>query len=133
MNRPTVLAATLLVLGAASVGAYLSQRRPGPALACPPDQVRLGPDGVATCGPGTLPPAAARLALGAKLDLNRATAAELAAIDGVGPVLADALVAARASRGRFGDWAEVDQVTGVGPARLAALQAATELGQPDAQ
>lgn len=127
-NRTAVLAAALLALGAASVAVWSFSTRPGPALDCPPGQVRLDAQGVATCGPGAEPGAAQKLALGARLSLNRASADELAAIDGVGPALARAIVEARAQRdGGFTSWEELDGVAGVGPARLAALQAAATL------
>jgi competence protein ComEA len=58
---------------------------------------------------------------GAVLDLNRATAAELQTVPGVGPVLAGRLIGRRDSLGRFRDWADVDAVPGVGPALLARL------------
>lgn len=127
-NRTAVLAAALGALGAASVGVWALATRPGPALDCPPSQVRLDENGVATCGPGAEPAAAQTLALGARLPLNRASAEELAAIDGVGPALARAIVEARARRdGGFASWDELDAVAGVGPARLSALQAAATL------
>ena len=55
---------------------------------------------------------------GAVLDLNRATVEELLALPGVGPVIAERIVALRASRGRFADVAELEEVPGVGPKSL---------------
>lgn len=54
----------------------------------------------------------------AVLDLNRATVEELVALPGVGPVIAERIVALRASRGRFADIAELEEVSGVGPKSL---------------
>jgi competence protein ComEA len=129
-NRTAVLAAALIALGAISVGAFFWLRRPGPALDCPPDRIRIGKDGAATCGEGAEPSAPQKLTAGAKLDLNRASEVDLAAIDGVGPALARAIVEARARQGGFKSWDEIDQVPGVGPARLEGLKAVATLGTP---
>lgn len=56
-----------------------------------------------------------------RVDLNRATEAELAALPRVGPVLARRLVERRLLVGRFGSFAQVDSVSGVGPAVLRIL------------
>jgi competence protein ComEA len=122
-NRTAVLAASAAALGAIALGAFWWQGREGPGLDCPPDQVRVGADGVASCGPGKEPSAPAKLTLGAKLDLNRASAEDLAAIDGVGPVLARAIIDARTALGGFKGWDDLDSVPGVGPARLETLKA----------
>lgn len=132
-SRTAVLALVVLALAAVSVALWWLRGRPPRKLDCPPEQVRLSADGVARCDPGgrgALPSAAARLTAGARLDLNRATADDLAAIDGVGPALARALVEARQQAGGFTDWDQVDQVAGVGAARLEGLKAATTLGPP---
>lgn len=126
-TRTAVLAASVMALGSVSVGLWLWRGQPGPKLDCPAEQVRLGPDGVATCGPGAELAAAAKLTVGAKLELNRATAEDLAAIDGVGPALARAIVEARTARGSFKVWEDLDTVPGVGPARLEALKAVATL------
>jgi competence protein ComEA len=61
--------------------------------------------------------------------LNRATAAELQRLTGVGPVLAARLAARRDSLGGFADWDAVDAVPGVGPALLARLKQQAVLQQ----
>ena len=63
---------------------------------------------------GPVPPASPA----AVLDLNRATVEELVALPGVGPVIAERIVALRASRGRFADVAELRDVPGVGSKSL---------------
>ncbi|MBJ6762851.1 helix-hairpin-helix domain-containing protein [Myxococcaceae bacterium JPH2] len=98
------------------------------SLECASADVRLTSDGVATCGPGEVPTGGQALALGRKLDLNRALESELARLPGVGSRLARSLVEARAARGGFTDWTQVDAVAGVGPARLETLRAVTDLG-----
>jgi competence protein ComEA len=60
-------------------------------------------------------------AAAARLDLNRASEAELAGLPRVGPVLARRLVERRRLTGRFGSFAQVDSVSGVGPAVLRIL------------
>lgn len=60
-----------------------------------------------------------RLLLGMALDVNRATAAELALVPGLSPRLAAELVADRERRGPFSAVEEVERVRGIGPARLA--------------
>ncbi len=73
---------------------------------------------------------AARLVYGLKLDLNRASAAELAELDGIGPSLAQAIIEHRERRGGFSSLAQLEEVPGIGPARLATLSAAVEVVQP---
>lgn len=55
-------------------------------------------------------------------DINYISTADLQKVRGVGPVLADRLVARRDSIGRFRSWEQVDEVAGVGPAMLARLR-----------
>ena len=102
--------AALLLLGAAAV--HLRALNPGPA--DPPGLARA-----AASGNGL-----ARLALGGRLDLNRATAVELDQLPGVGPVTAHAIVSARSRAGRF---ASVDEAVAASGARSAgALRRWTE-------
>lgn len=55
---------------------------------------------------------------GERIDPNRATAAELDRLPGVGPAVADRIVAWRSERGRFRTLADLDSVPGVGPKLL---------------
>lgn len=59
---------------------------------------------------------------GAQVDLNAATAAELEALPGIGPVLADRIVAWRTEHGPFADVESLEDVPGIGPALLAGLR-----------
>jgi competence protein ComEA len=68
--------------------------------------------GGAADGPAAVP--------GGKLNLNTATAAELDALPGVGPVLAQRIVDHRAQR-PFSSVDQLDDVPGIGPARAAEL------------
>lgn len=56
------------------------------------------------------------------LDINRATAAELERLPGVGPALARRIIAHRDSVGAFDTVDQLDRVRGIGPALLAKLR-----------
>jgi competence protein ComEA len=56
--------------------------------------------------------------LGRPVDLNRATAGDLAAVPGIGPGLAADVVREREERGPFGSPDALRRVRGIGPARL---------------
>jgi competence ComEA-like helix-hairpin-helix protein len=71
-----------------------------------------------------------RRLVGARLDLNHASAADLALIDGIGPRLAAVLVAQRRRLGAFVKLDQLRQIRGIGPAKSAALRGAVQLG-PD--
>lgn len=95
---------------------------PGPAIASSPHRgLTATPD--AARRPRLARPIAAspsgRPDAGAPLDLNRATAAELTGLPGIGPVLADRIVAYRDSVGGFRGVEDLVAVKGIGPATLA--------------
>lgn len=56
------------------------------------------------------------------ISLNRATAADLEALPGVGPVLADRIISFREQNGRFETVEDLLEVPGIGEAKLAALR-----------
>lgn len=56
------------------------------------------------------------------VDLNTATAGDLEQLPGVGPSTADAIVDDRTRNGPFASVDDLDRVTGIGPAKLAALR-----------
>ncbi len=126
-GRPRAVAVVAAVAVAAGVAGYFAWPSAKPALDCPADEVRLGPGGVARCGPGAPLPAAMKRTLGIPLDLNTASADDLALLPGVGPSLAKAIVSERTRRGGFKTWDEVDTVPGVGPARIETLKAEVEI------
>ncbi|MBN2360817.1 MAG: helix-hairpin-helix domain-containing protein [Deltaproteobacteria bacterium] len=72
----------------------------------------------------------AAVLLGLPLDVNRATARELAEVPGVSPALASAIVAERSSRGSFSSLDELQHVAGLGPRRLARLARYLSAGDP---
>jgi competence protein ComEA len=57
----------------------------------------------------------------APVHLNSATLEQLETLDGIGPSLAQRIIDYRAEHGGFRSLDELDQVSGIGPARMAAL------------
>ena len=64
------------------------------------------------------------------IDLDRATAEELVALPGIGPVLAARIVENRKRFGPFRSVAALERVRGIGPARIAAIEAALRPSRP---
>jgi len=58
------------------------------------------------------------MTLGLALDLNTATAADLDALPGIGPALAQRIVDYRAAHGPFKKIDDLEQVSGIGPKKL---------------
>lgn len=124
----------MVLLGLIGIGAAAALYRPSSEEPpCSPDELRFVDAGVgpplATCGPEGERPAGALLAMGGKLDLNRATEDDLMLLPGVGRGLARTIVKARSEHGRFRSWDEVDEVPGVGAGKMELLQAHAELRQ----
>jgi competence protein ComEA len=67
-------------------------------------------------GPAFAPGAAARQRY--RIDVNAADAGELAALPGVGPLLAERIADDRAARGAFASIDDLGRVPGIGPARI---------------
>ncbi len=132
MSRPRAVAIALAISLALAVAWWWRWPSSEAALPCDVDLVHLDDAGVARCADGAALPAAQALTIGRKLDLNSAGADELEAIPGLGGRAARALVAARAERGIFQSWDEVDRVPGIGPGRLGLLQKVSELRGFDA-
>lgn len=68
-------------------------------------------------------------AIALQVDINSADANELSLLPGIGPVLADRIIA---HRERFGPFHRVDdlaEVPGIGPKKLAAVRSAAVVGQ----
>jgi competence protein ComEA len=59
---------------------------------------------------------------GAPVSLNTATEAQLETLDGVGPATAAKIIAYRREHGGFRSVADLTQVSGIGPKKLAALK-----------
>ena len=82
--------------------------------------------GASTTGRGTRapppapPPVVLKRATG-PIPVNTATAAQLASLPGIGPALAERIVARRSEHGPYRDLAALDSVPGIGPALLARI------------
>jgi competence ComEA-like helix-hairpin-helix protein len=117
---PAERRALLLVLALGVAGHLI---RAGGAAAPPPAVALFDPatDGDPLAHRDRARALAAPLGPTGRIDVNRATAAELGRLPGVGPALAGRIVADREQRGAFGGMAQLDRVTGIGPAMLARL------------
>ena len=122
---------------AVGVGGFVRWQGPTkrPALPCASSEIRRDwVDGasVARCMPADAgEPLSSKWAqaVGQQLDLNQIDEAALAQVPGVGAKLAHAVVETRVRLAGFRDWDQVDAVAGVGPAKLATLQARMRIGQ----
>jgi competence protein ComEA len=81
---------------------------------------RVGDPPAATVTPGA--PAAGETAPAGPTNLNTASQAELETLPGIGPVLAQAIIAERERRGGFRSVNELRDVRGIGDARFAELE-----------
>lgn len=87
------------------------------------EQVLVGVGGNPVSGAGAAAaPASGPGAPGGAINLNKATVAELDALPGVGPVMAQAIVDWRTENGGFTDVAQLNDVSGIGDARYAQLK-----------
>ncbi len=88
------------------------------------EQVAVGVPGVsptpAVAGTSTMP--ASSTGAGGAVDLNTATLEQLDALPGVGPVLAQHILDWRAAHGRFDSIDQLQEVSGIGPSKFAALR-----------
>lgn len=69
-----------------------------------------------------VPGAAPGVAAGGLLDLNAATAQDFDALPGIGPVLADRIVAWRTEHGRFASVDQLREVSGIGESKYQSLK-----------
>jgi competence ComEA-like helix-hairpin-helix protein len=83
-----------------------------PPVPARPAPARVAPPPVAAPEPAPIKP----------VDVNRAAVAELAALPGVGPGLAQRIVEERERRGRFDSPEALRYVLGMGPKKLAAIR-----------
>lgn len=97
----------------------------------PPAPLLASPRGEATPLSRTAPPKTAGVndAPPRPLDLNRATAAELARLPGVGPGLAQRILDERERRGGFDSPEALRRIVGLGPKKLAALRGLVTVGE----
>jgi competence ComEA-like helix-hairpin-helix protein len=74
------------------------------------------------------PPTAGSTSAGARIDLNRATEAELQSLPGIGPAIAARIVQYRSEHGPFREWTALEEVSGIGPRLRERLQSAARIG-----
>lgn len=124
MSRDDARAALLLALLAAlGVGARLLL---APGAAAPGDVHLAVTRSIDSGAANTVAEQAARLsrplAPGERIDIDRASAAELARLPRIGPALSARIVADRSEHGPFGSLEELDRVSGIGPKLLEAIR-----------
>jgi competence protein ComEA len=114
--------AVLLVLGLAALGQGLRLWIGRPD--APPGGIELFDGGIPSA-PGAHRDSSVTLArplrLGERVDLDRASAAEIARLPRIGPRLARTIVANREAHGPFGSLVALDRVPGIGPGLLQAI------------
>jgi competence protein ComEA len=107
----------------AAAGGMLPEADPGSvnlaAVVADGAQIAVGVPGAATGPAGRGAPAGG--GPGGRVDLNAATASDLDALPGIGPVLAQRIVDHRTSHGPFRSVDQLDDVPGIGPAIAAEL------------
>ena len=69
----------------------------------------------------------------AKIDLNKATSAELEVLPGVGPALAGRIVEYRRAHGAFRTVEQLDGVKGIGPKLMEKIRPLVKITPPDEQ
>jgi competence protein ComEA len=121
-RRGAVVVVLLLVLGAARdlIVVRLAPRTPAAPRAAAIETPAPGTDSLSQASPAPPP----------RVDLNRASAAELDALPGIGPVLARRIVEHRERAGPFRSTDELRAVRGVGPRLLERLRPRVLAGIP---
>lgn len=74
------------------------------------------------------PPQSAEPSFASRVDVNSASAADLQAVRGIGPAIAERIVAYRAQNGPFQTVDDLDAVRGIGPTNLEAMRSALTVG-----
>ncbi len=122
-RRGALMVAALLIVGAGH-DVWRGTRPPAP-----PPQVTSGPAAVAAvAGRPVDPDSATRAASSGPLDLNDADARSLDALPGIGPVLAERILAERRRLGRFERVEDLLAVPGIGPRLFERLSSRVRVG-----
>jgi competence protein ComEA len=114
----TIAVAALLI---ASVLRFVWERRPDPEI-LPPAEVPVALIEETRAAVEREERAGTPLAPGERLDPNAADVVELDRLPGVGPALAERMIASREAEGAFREPADLLRVPGIGPATLARIQ-----------
>lgn len=99
-----------------------SRRQAAAAAGAPTTTGGATPGGAPDAGAAKGAPGAGAGAAGAVIDLNSASLAELETLDGVGPAIAQKIVAWREANGGFRTVDDLAQVSGIGPKKLEAIR-----------
>jgi competence protein ComEA len=125
-RRSAALAVALALLGLLGAASRLPGRG-SPPEPCPRPALR---GDLLVCDGAGAPPGARAWLVGAKLDLNQASARELQRISGIGASMAARIVEARTEKGGFRSLEELDEVKGIGPKTIEKLRAFLEVRAP---
>jgi competence ComEA-like helix-hairpin-helix protein len=103
----------------AAAAAAQAQTAPAPEDAAAADQA---PSASALARPAAAKRSKSAAAAIPRIEINRATAADFDLLPGIGPVLAGRIVEHRKTHGPFKRVEDLDQVKGIGPAKLAKIK-----------
>ena len=127
-RRGALLILSLVMLGAAwDAGHGLWKKTPPPSAPDVVGATRPASSGGGAAPPATPPDTAAGMRA-AVVDVNRAGTAELDALPGIGPVLAQRIVEHRGRNGAFRSIEELRAVRGIGPSLIARLRGRVRFG-----
>jgi competence protein ComEA len=107
--------------------ATLARLRPHLDITPPPTGVRRSVPGLRASGAGGTPVGSTSNDPLRRISLNRASAAELETLPGIGPALAGRIVDDRARNGPYTSLDELTRVSGIGPALVARLAGRVEV------
>lgn len=112
----SLLATAVLALGVLSYTLRTSEEGSWRSFAARDRQVAV------LCADPCRLPAAARLACGGRIAVNRDPPRDLALLPGIGEVLAGRIAASRDADGPFASAADLDRVAGIGPKTVARVE-----------
>src|ERR687884_216702 len=116
ISRSQLVAYAALAILVVALGVRFMQRQQSPSA----DSAGSAP--AASGLGGAAGAGAAGAAAGPPISLNSATAEQLDTLDGIGPATAAKIIAWRTQHGGFRSVADLGQVPGIGPKKLAAIK-----------